>query len=187
LIDINKLMIICGLFIKIERFMKNLSAWFLAAATTMTSLQAAEQEAPKPVYDHSGYFDVGLGPFPIPLPVFGIGQRMQWDHHGMDLHLLVSTIVAITEVKGTAMYLYYFKPSLASQFYVGGGLGAGGLFPNNHSHAKFLFSPEVVLGKQYTNEAGDKRFFQTEISWPTLGSHHPFYFPLVVFSYGIMF
>jgi hypothetical protein len=171
---------------KNERLMKNICAWFLAASTTIVSLQAAE-EAPKPIYDHSGYIDIGLGPFPIPIPVFGLGQRIQWNHHGMDLHMLVSTIVAVTEVKGTAMYLHYFKPSLASQFYAGGGLGAGGLFNNHHSRAKFLLSPEIVLGKQYINEAGDKRFFQTEISWPTLGNHKPFYFPLVVFSYGFMF
>ncbi len=135
------------------------------------------------------YFSIGVGPLPIPLPNFGFGHRIQNNHHGMDLSLKGSTIVYYSEVKGSILYDYYFKPDLNSQLYVGAGLGAGGLLKNKHTYDKpnVFISPEFVIGKQYRNEAKDLRFIQAEISWPTFSNHCTLYMPLVVFSYGFCF
>lgn len=161
-------------------------AMSLAALLPLHGDETPTPSAPAIVRDSSCYIDLGLGPFPLPLPVFGLGHREQWQHHGMDVHLQVSTIVEVTSVKGSALYLHYFKPNLPSQFYMGAGAGIGGLF-NKHRDFRLYGSPEFVLGKQYLNEAGDKRYFQTQMSFPTFSEHAPVYFPLIVFSYGIMF
>ena len=171
----------------------------IALTLLVGSLFASETptpEVPPKVESSMGYFEIGLGPFPLPLPAFGLGYRMQNGHHGLDLPLQVSTIVSITQIKGSILYEYYFKPNLKSEFYVGGGLGTSGLFTHKFHKAQLLLSPEFVVGKQYINEAGDTRFMQAQISWPTFAvytsSHHkkvshPFWMPLVVFSYGMGF
>lgn len=154
----------------------------------------------KPVIEKSyGYLDIGVGPLPLPLPSFGIGYRNQLQHHGYDLSLQLSTIVFLTQVKSNFLYHYYFKPNLDSQFYVGGGVGMSGLF-GHHDKIKdctLCFSPELVFGKEYKNESGDRRFAQVQISWPTYSLRHfsernfsdchVLYMPLVIFSYGIGF
>jgi hypothetical protein len=144
-----------------------------------------------------GYLDIGVGPLPLPLPSFGVGYRSQLQHHGYDLSLQVSTVVFVTQVKSNFLYHYYFKPNLNSQFYAGGGLGMSGLFGHKIHNCIVCFSPELVVGKEYKNESGDRRFAQVQISWPTYSFKHFFdrnfsdcqvlYMPLVVFSYGIGF
>ena len=132
---------------------------------------------------------IGLGPAPIPLPNFGLGYRAQSGHNGVDVSLNAMTVVAVTQLKATALYQYYFKPDLNSQFYVGGGLGLSDIFGSGH-HCMAI-SPEFTFGKQYRNEAKDTRFMQVGVSWPTVNlsgqSRHFLKYPLVVFSYGIMF
>lgn len=144
------------------------------------------------------YFEVGFGPFPLPIPAFALGHRFQQNHHGQDISLYVSTIVAITQVKLDALYHYYPKPNLRSQFYLGGGLGVSGLFATD-SHADnhlICLSPEFVMGREFLNKTGDRRFLQMKVGFPTyeigslnsLGAHnHVLYYPIVVLSYGICF
>ncbi len=154
---------------------------------------------PKKVEQQFGYASLGLGPFPLPLPAFGIGYRTQKNHHGFDLSLQAATVVAATELKVAALYHYYWKPCLLSQSYVGIG-AAPAVVLGGGCHLAAI-SPEFVMGKQYQNENGDRRFFQAEVSFPTfsldrddcfsLHHHkrkiHSFFFPLVVLSYGIGF
>jgi hypothetical protein len=186
--------------------MKNIKAILLivlfsfALNTTMFADSGVEEretlkDSATDIQNSFGYFDIGLGPAPIPLPIFGIGYRSQINHHGVGFSLNTSTIVAVTQVKGNVLYHYYFKPNLKSQFYAGGGLGVGSLF-GRKERTVFSLSPEFVFGKEYQTETNDRRFFQLQISWPTFGidprhnrefRHSTFYFPLVVFSYGIGF
>lgn len=145
------------------------------------------------------YFDIGVGPLPIPIPNFGVGHRIQDNHHGADFSLKAATIVYVTQVKVNGLYHYYFTPNLQSQFYVGAGLGMSALLGHHDSfkRPRFCLSPEFAFGKQYINEANDVRFVQVEISWPTFSkkkssdgafkSHSTLYMPLVVVSYGICF
>ncbi|MBM3198165.1 MAG: hypothetical protein FJZ58_02775 [Chlamydiae bacterium] len=135
------------------------------------------------------HVDLGLGPCPVPLPSFALGHRNQWNHHGLDVSLSVTTVVAATQLKFTPMYLYYFTPNLQSEFYMGFGLGTSVAMAGQTFLA---LSPEFVMGKEYRTEAGSRRFFQTSISFPTFAfgggnDEGVLYFPLVVFSYGICF
>jgi hypothetical protein len=153
--------------------------------------ESSPQETPE-VRQHFGHFDIGVGPLPIPLPVFTGGYRAQWGHHGMDVSLQASTIVSYTQIKANFLYNHYFKPSLDSEFYVGGGVGPSIVI--GRGECEFLISPELVFGKLYRNETKDLRFWQIQVSFPTFDFHqsrhhhsHCTWFPLVVASYGFGF
>jgi hypothetical protein len=175
--------------------MKMIATLLLALA----SLSAKDIEIQKePVVQNVNYVSLGLGPMPILLPVFGIGHRIQNGHHGADLSLQATTVVALTQLKASLLYQYYFKPSLASEFYVGGGVSPGVVFGSGE-HA-ILLSPEFVFGKQYRNESHDLRFFQAQVSFPTWAfddTYSCYYhrkssvgclkLPLVVLTYGLGF
>lgn len=155
----------------------------------LSSLEAEEAIEPQTIKQEHGYASFGLGPAPIPLPIFSLGYRMQNGHHGADVSLQAATIVSYTALKANAYYLHYFKPSYASEFYVGGGATLGGIFGNDSG----LFTgPEFVFGKQYRNESNDLRFFQMQVTLPTISWHRHHHaevlkYPLVVFSYGLGF
>jgi hypothetical protein len=160
-----------------------------ADSAPQTELTISNSE---PVKNSCGYVSLGLGPFPIPMPIFGIGGRFQSGHHGADISLQgISFGSGFTVLKENIDYLYYFKPKLSSQFYIGGGISATEVI--SHKNCQSYLSPQILIGKQYTNKDGDVRFFQAQIepvfldlnklhrkqSWGT--------FPAVVLSYGICF
>lgn len=171
---------------------------FLICSALFGSVIAAEPEGPfvlsekipEQLEQQFGYFSLGVGPLPIPLPVFALGYRTQIGHHGFDGSFQVTTVIEATQLKTNLLYHYYFKPSVVSQFYVGGGVGPSLLIQNyRHDRCKFLISPEFVLGQQYLNKSKDIRFMQAQISFPTVyvPKGKVFYGPLVVLSYGFGF
>ena len=173
---------------------KLLSFWALIGCVSAQEAVAVKE----PVRQQFGYVELGVGPLPIPLPVFGIGYRSQWNHHGVDVSGQVATVVSATAVQANVLYHYYFKPSLASQFYVGAGVAPSVGFGGRHYG--FGISPEFVFGKQYRNESNDLRFFQAQINFPTFVTEarhrysyweanraHLIKYPIVTLSYGIGF
>ena len=165
------------------------------ASNTETMMAVPAAVETEPVKASYGYVSLGLGPFPIPMPLLGIGGRYQNGHHGFDGSLQFFTLGnSFTIAKENLDYLYYFKPNLASQFYVGGGIGITEAISRGRVQA--FLSPQVILGKQYTNKAGDVRYFQAQIDPVFLDlnkvhrrEHHRMLgtFPAVVLSYGICF
>jgi hypothetical protein len=168
-------------------------AGLLATPFIFADAPAPSEEEATDVKSQKAYISLGLGPFPIPMPIFGMGGRFQSNHHGADISLQgISFGSSFTLLKQNVDYLYYFKPKLASQFYIGGGVSGTEIF-SKHGTCHAYLSPQVVIGKQYTNTDGDVRFFQAQIdpvfldlnkihkrqSWGT--------FPAVVISYGICF
>jgi hypothetical protein len=161
---------------------------------TTENNQPEAKVAPSTVEASHGYLSLGLGPFPIPMPIFGIGGRFQKGHHGFDVSVQATTVISLTVVKENFLYLHYFKPNLASQFYVGGGFGITEIFQkfkSSHQRTPILASPQFIFGKEYTNDSGDRRFFQAQVDFPfvNLNSKHDriVKFPAVVVSYGICF
>lgn len=146
-----------------------------------------------------GYFSTGIGHCLHLLSGCASGYRMQSGHHGADLSLqMTGSYVTLPQLKTNLLYHHYFKPSLNSQFYVGGGVGSGVLLSASPLFGGgwdkiYLFSPEFVFGKQYRNESNNLRFFQMQVSLPmvALGKHAHCMeargSPLVVISYGIGF
>jgi hypothetical protein len=149
--------------------------------------------ASEPVQNSYGYLGIGVGPLPFPIPNFQGGFRQQQGHHGWDFSAQVATIGCATDIKGNALYLYYFKPNLSSQFYAGGGMALSYLWAHGFrgKPGSMFMAPEFVFGKEYLNESNDRRFVQVQIDWPAANlSHfprHSTFMPLVVFSYGIGF
>ena len=175
--------------------MKKLLAIIVLSVTAMGGL-SAQEETPEKVKDYFGYVDLGVGPAPIPLPIFGLGHRAQNGTFGFDMNLRVSTVVALTQVKANMLFLHYFNPDAAKQFYFGAGPGVSGLF-TDYKHldeAALTVSPEFVFGKEYRADTKSKRFFEARISWPTyvsgkvdghaIDSDHLFKYPLVTLHYG---
>jgi len=160
---------------------------------SLFGILAAEEQpvsAQTPVENSFGHFDIGVGPLPVLLPAFTVGHRNQWGHHGFDVSLTLETIVAITQVKVSPMYLYYFTPNLESQLYFGAGIGGSALI-TTYAKTGGLISPQFLIGKEYKNKEGGRRFFQAEIAFPSVvfdSTHAAMcWFPLVVLSYGIGF
>jgi hypothetical protein len=141
-----------------------------------------------------GYVSLGFGPVPIPMPIFGIGGRFQSDHNGFDGSFqFISFGSGFTLLKGNVDYLYFFKPNLASQFYMGGGASASEVI--SHGRVRAFLSPQVILGRQYVNKGGDVRYLQAQIDpvFLDLNRAHKHRhtrvgsFPCVILSYGICF
>jgi hypothetical protein len=110
-----------------------------------------------------------------------VGGRYQNGHHGFDGSLQASSLLFFNFVKVNANYLYYFKPNLDSQWYIGAGAGLTQPFSSLSARRPAVYvSPQLVVGKQYANEHGSLRHFQAEISWLDE-------FPVAVISYGISF
>ncbi len=78
---------------------------------TLASLGAELPATPEKVKQEHGYASFGLGPAPIPLPIFGLGYRMQNNHDGADFFFQASSLICSTVLKANAYYLHFFKPS----------------------------------------------------------------------------
>ena len=167
--------------------MKKAIALVIGMFLTLTEpLLATEEQTP--VTNQYGYLNLGLGPAPLPIPQFGGGYRFQNGSHGFDANVQLSTVVQWTGVKVGLDYLYYLKPDLQKQFYVGVGPAVLGLF-EKRDDARVALAPELIFGKQYTSDTGSQRHFQANMMWPTmeLQSKHSsrvLWYPVVSFSYG---
>lgn len=162
----------------------------LLAFSSLFANDSSTPKAPESVEQQYGFVSAGLGPFPIPLPMFTGGYRVQSGHHGAEASVQVATIVEATTVKTNLLYMHYFKPNPASQFYAGAGVAPGVIFGRGYGFYEDLFfvGPQFVVGKQYRNETSDLRFFQMEVGYPTAAfcDHRTkvLNFPLVTLSYG---
>lgn len=137
----------------------------------------------EPIKTSYGYFCVGIGPIPLPAPLVGIGGRSQKGHHGFDCSLQISSLILISTAKMNLNYLYYFKPNLDSQFYMGAGLSLIGVSSVTSDGWRVYPGPQLVIGKQYPSKKGSKCHFQAEIN--------PWIFkkgvlPTVVLSWGFV-
>jgi hypothetical protein len=152
---------------------------------------APVKEESRVVTQSMGYFSLGTGPLPLPLPVFGVGYRTQSGYVGAEVSAQYTTLVYINQLKADLLLHYYPKPCLASQFYVGAGVGSSVIFGSEFRKIPVTLSPELVLGQQFCNSSDDVRFIQAQISVPTLclrGDHFGLVkYPLVTISYGFGF
>lgn len=164
---------------------------FLIAVLLYSSVYSnnlIDEKADQSVRDSYFYGSFNLGPAPFPLPGLGLGYRVQNNHFGLDTHVQATSIILAGAVKIQSQALYYFKPNLKSQCYMGLGGSYTKLF-NSHSLGS-LTSPEFTFGKSYLNKNDSKRHFEVQISWPVFlheEKTHMTYFPLCVFSYAIGF
>ena len=175
--------------------MKKFGTLLLAFAGAFSIANADEAQEHKYANDSFLYGELGTS---IPtgeaglLPAFGLGCRGQSGHNGFDVNAKGTVYGNSQSVKGTASYLYYFKPNLQGQFYAGIAAGVKQSFnkiktlnpearpvksPEDnegnkikyHTHIRtrhdvLALSPELTLGKQYITNGGGRRFFQAQIT-----------------------
>ncbi len=136
-----------------------------------------------------GYVNVGIGPLPIPAPQVGLGWRYQNGHHGLDALIQLAWFYDFA-AKQSLVYLHYFNPNTKSQFYEGIGIAFSELF--DKKFGGIFFSPEFVIGNEFTTKRGNLRFVQAQIDWPFKdllngGLTMVGFCPGVSISYGICF
>ncbi len=136
------------------------------------------------------YISIGLGPLPIPLPLAGAGYRFQQGNHGFDASLNGTIVAYASAIQAKAMYQYYFKPYLASQFYAGAGPSLIVGFDHDDHSTDTLGTVGFALGQQYQNAAGDNRFFQADLDLPVTTEHMRLCVersPIITVKYGFGF
>lgn len=161
-----------------------------AVAESDCKQKEVEQIEAIPVKASYKYVNFGVGTLPFPAPVLGLGVRGQRGHHGFDASVQISSIGISTTIKENIDYLYYFKPNLASQYYLGGGFGFSQyVILIEGGKQEMLLSPQIVFGKQYTTKAGGVRYFQMQIDpvFTSLTRSYSGAYPAIVLSYGICF
>lgn len=175
------------------KFIVSICAFTIALCTSLT----AQEEKPS-VKDSYGYVDLGAGPAPVPLPIFGIGYRFQSNEHGFNVSLRSSTVVIYTNVKCGVHYFHYFNPNIDQQFYLGIGPALDGIFKTSgdRGNSYLIASPELIFGKSYRSDTKARRFFEVSIDFPTFTNKanrcfegvwkktDVFWFPLVSLHYG---
>jgi hypothetical protein len=130
------------------------------------------------------------------VPVFGIGHREHWNHHGFDLSLQAATLVRVTALRANLFYSYLFNPNPKGQTYLNLGAALGSVF--HRGFEGLTASPEVAVGRSWSNLSNEKRFCQAEIAFPNFSwkykhaekkfdRDHLLYLPVVSVSYGFLF
>jgi hypothetical protein len=99
------------------------------------------------------------------------------------MSLRFSTLLILSDISGTASYLYYFRPNQKSQIFFGTGIGLNEIF-SSFEHSLFFVSPEFTFGKEYLNKNENQRIIQAQIG---LVSYEKQLVPWIVASYGFGF
>lgn len=152
----------------------------------VSQLTEPHLEEPKEVNDKYGYFTYGFG-----LPgIFGLnlGMRNQHHHHGYEFGIGAVPLVVVYEFHTFASYLYYPKPALDSQFYLGLGLRAGyaNLTEQKLKRGAGYIAPGMIFGKSYQADSGT-RFFQVAFSPAAYAKNKVRFTPSINISYGYCF
>lgn len=174
------------------KYIKRTLASLLILSTLVSGAESPKDiEETKRCEEAFAYGSIGLGPMPIPLPLFGIGYRNQIDKNASDFSLQILPLGRAMVTQINLLYLHYPHPNPASQFYLGWGGAVGGYFPfyRDHDGSYPYFAPEFVFGKQYITKTDSRRFLQLQIEWPIFDFRRDstYFYPAVIFSYGIGF
>lgn len=137
----------------------------LLTAIALCSIACAE-ETPK-LELHNHYWDVSVGPIPMPSVGPGIGMRHRTDKWGFDCGVSFRTLIYYNILDARVSALYYHSPKKNS-YYSGVGLEAQCLYSTYLEPGYRLMRAtgmQVIIGKEI--HVGSKMSFkQLEISTP---------------------
>lgn len=154
-----------------------------------TKLQEEKTEEAT-IHSSYTYSTIGIGPLPIPAFTIGVGNRsIIGDNKAIDFGLSLATLIQINAIRGYVNILRYSKQTQKSQFYIGLGGSVGGIFGfSRHVDCGYV-APNFIVGKEFLNSDGAKRFFQVEVMYPLISiTHHGVVnFPLFTLKYGFSF
>ena len=156
---------------------------FLCASV---SLFADEQPEVTRVDQSYGYYAFGVG-FPLIFSI-DVGKRVQHNHVGWEAGIGVVPFIIINEVHVYFSNLYYPRPNLKSQYYLGISAEFGHIFDVFYNPGSApLFTPKLLLGKEFTTKKNKKRFIQINLGAAHLTRVGVRIFPDISLKYAIEF
>lgn len=138
------------------------------------------------------YVDLGLGPLPLPALTSSIGKRFALGNKrvAIDTGATLTTLIRYNALRGYVNGLCYINQKPDSQYYIGLGGSVGGIFGFNSFCDEGFTAPNALVGKEFFNSKGEKRFFQVEALYPVYtfkGKALFDTFPLLTLKYGMSF
>lgn len=138
------------------------------------------------------YYGAGLGPLPVPALTQSIGVRKMLNegNFAIDSGFTLATLVRFNAIRGYLNGLLYAKPEPSSQYYIGLGGSFGAFIGIDRFIDGVFLAPNLLAGKEFINNEGEKRFFQVEALYPV---HEMIYkstftfMPLLTLKYGMAF
>lgn len=141
-------------------------------------------KATEEVTNSYNYWGIGAG-----IPTFlsaKFGHREQKGHGGFEYGVGVTPLVYVTEAHIFASALYYPKPNLKRQTYLGAGIKAGGFLEMNR--AKFAYiGPGFLIGRERLVTENQRQFTQIAFGVGALTSEGASYFPSISLTFGYAF
>lgn len=167
--------------------MKKPAMIFTAICLAGTALLSAEETNNVEEVEQSyGYYGFSGG-FPS-IFTFSMGQRTQSGHHGLDAGIGVTPLLFAIEGHGYLNYLYFPKPNLDSQIYMGlGSQIGGGALVYDWDYAIGFIKPQLIFGKEYTIYKNEKRFIQAELGGVYFSTKGIGAVPSLMVTYGVKF
>ncbi len=138
---------------------------FIAIASLFSTVGFADENVEsKPINDTYGYFSHGAS-FPC-IYSLNVASRVQRNHNGFEVGVGGSPILFAYEVHAMANYLFFPKPDLDSQIYLG--IGGQGGFANTVGDklkkGSGYFAPGLLIGKSFYRGKDDRRFVQVNVA-----------------------
>ena len=128
-----------------------------ATATAFCNEEPVTQVPVTGVNNSYNYWGIGVG-----IPTFvsaKFGHREQRHHHGVEYGVGVTPLVYVTEAHAFGSLLFYPSLNLNAQTYLGLGLRAGGFLELNRKKFGYV-APGFMVGREYLNREGTRRFIQ---------------------------
>ncbi|QVL58118.1 MAG: hypothetical protein KFB93_03300 [Simkaniaceae bacterium] len=166
-----------------RKLIMTLSAILLTGTTLLSAEETKNIEEVEQSYGYYGF----SGGFPN-IFTFSLGQRAQSGHHGLDAGIGITPLLIAVEGHGYLNYLYFPKPNLNSQVYMGLGSQIGyGAFVHGWGDGIGFIKPQLVLGKEYSLSETEKRFIQAELGAAYFSTKGTAVVPSLMITYGVKF
>lgn len=156
---------------------------FLFGAGTLFSEESEEIPSVHQCYTYHAF---GLG-FPS-FFTLDIGKRIQHNHIGWEVGGGFGTSIVFHEIHLYVSSIYFPFPNSQSEYYLGLNTEARYIFHLDYPNkGRFLFTPKVLLGKEFVTKKSKKRFFQINVGYAHFNSRGLVLVPDISLNYGIQY
>ncbi|MGD2170293.1 MAG: hypothetical protein PVI40_08650 [Chlamydiota bacterium] len=164
---------------------------FTIIASLIFSNEIKAEDKQADIQSSYSYFGLGIGPLPVPAFTINVGNRFALGNNfAIDTGVTLATLIRYNALRGYIDGLCYINQQPSSQYYVGIGGSIGGVFGFNSFCDEGFVAPNFLVGKEFFNSTGEKRFFQVEALYPQYLFNEKKlmdYLPLLTLKYGMSF
>lgn len=130
------------------------------------------------------YWGIGAG---IPTFLsFKFGHREQLGRHGFEYGVGLTPLVYVTEAHLFVSSLFYPKPNINGQTYLGVGLKGGGFLELDRAKFGYI-APGFIIGRERLTRDNQRRFTQVAFGIGALTTDGPKQFSSVSLTFGYSF